>query len=153
MDPTPADRVVRPGERAKTVQAVEILLRMLRTAGDSFPGDDLETIVVFLTVAAGSAAQNLRDPEVVRALDTAPMPDELFRPISGRAVAASCGLPRETVRRRLDQLVAQDRLKRDPLGFRLRSDAISQGGNLEFGRALIRELETAPARLARLDPN
>lgn len=148
-DPGP---VVLPGERAKTVQAVEILLRMLRIALDCYPDDDLETIVVFLTVASGSAGQILRDPEVLKTVDEGPLPDALFRPISGRAIAASCGLPRESVRRRLDQLVAQGRMIREPQGFRLMSGAISRPGNLEFGRAIIRELEAAPRRLARLNP-
>lgn len=144
--------VVLPGERAKTVQAVEVLLRMLRTALDCYPGDDLETIIVFLTVASGSAGQILRDPDMLRTVDEGPLPDAMFRPVSGRAIAASCGLPRETVRRRLDHLVAQGRLMREPQGYRLRSGAITQPGNLEFGRAIIRELEAAPRRLARLDP-
>ena len=151
MDPTSADRVVLPGERAKSIMAVEILLRMLRAASDNFPDDDLETVVIFLTVTAGSAGQAIRDPVSLRLVDNAPLPDELFRPISGRAVAASCGLPRETVRRRLDQLVAQGRMHRDERGFRVISDTMSRGGNLAFGRGLIRELETAAARLARLD--
>lgn len=152
METSEPQPVVLPGERAKTVQAVEVLLRMLRTALDCYPGEDIETVMVFLTVASGSAGQVLRDPEILRTIDDGPLPDALFRPISGRAIAASCGLPRENVRRRLDQLVAQGRVVREPQGYRLRSGAITEPGNLEFGRAIIRELESAPRRLARLDP-
>lgn len=142
---------VQPGERARALQAVEILLRMLRLAIDRFEGDDCETILVLLTVVAGSAAVNQRDEDVIQGLNAAPLSDEHLRPLSGRAIAASSGLPRETVRRRLEQLVAEGRLVRDERGYRMVFDPLSRGGNLEFGRALIRELEGAPRRLARFD--
>lgn len=142
---------VEPGERARAVQAVEILLRVLRKAMDCFADDDIETILVFLTVAAASAGRHLRDPDLLEALSGDPLPDHLHQPISGRAVAASTGLPRETVRRRLDTLVAQGRLARDGRGVRTLSDTLTQRRNREFAHTLVQELRNASMRLSRFD--
>ncbi len=142
---------VRPGERVKAVAALEVLLRIWRQAVDCFPDDDLETILVYLTVAAASTARHLRDPALLANLDGGPLPDALHRPTSGRAVAEATGLARETVRRRIDALVASGRLVRDARGVRTISDSISLNRNLEFMRFLIHELTTASGRLARYD--
>jgi hypothetical protein len=147
---TEAERVL-PGERAKTVVALEVLLRVVRLAMDCFPDDDLETIMVFLTVAAASSSSHLRDPQLRASLDGSPLPDHLHKTISGRAVAQSTGLPRETVRRRLDALVASGRLTREPRGVRTSSGVISRDRNLEFARSLIQELTSASARISRYD--
>jgi hypothetical protein len=145
--------VVRPGERAKALVAVESLLRMLRKASDCFPDDDLETILVLLTVAAASGASYLRDPAAMARMDVEALPDEMHKPVSGRAVAQATGLARESVRRRIDALVASGRLTRDARGVRTSSGVISRSRNLEFARFLIQEMNGAAGRLARLDPN
>lgn len=142
---------IQPGERVRMSLAVESLLRMLRMVQDAFPEDDIETVVVLLTVIAGSMALHSRDAEALRALDHAPLPDDLFRPISGRAVSASSGLPRESVRRRLEQLTAQGRLSRDERGYRPTTGALLTDYTLTFARALVRELEGAPGRILRVD--
>ena len=142
---------VLPGERAKAVTALEVVLRILRKAVDCFPDDDLETILVFLTVAAASSASHLRDPALLASLDGSPLPDHLHKPISGRAVAHSTGLPRETVRRRIDALVASGRLTREARGVRTSTGVISRNQNLEFARFVINELNNAPARMSRFD--
>ena len=143
---------VGPGERVKAMAAMEALLRIWRQAVDCFPGDDLETILVYLTVAAASSSSHLRDPEIVAGLDAAPLPDHLHRPTSGRAVAEATGLARETVRRRIDALVASGRLARDSRGVRTVSGTITHARNLEFVRFLTREMTLASDRLRRFDP-
>jgi len=140
---------VRPGERIKAVAALEVLLRIWRQAVDCFPDDDLETILVYLTVAAASTTRHLRDPGLIEELDDGPLPDRLHRPTSGRAVAEATGLARETVRRRIDALVASGRLVRDERGVRTIADTISLNRNLEFTRFLVHELTTASGRLGR----
>lgn len=151
MEMTESQRDVQPGERAKAIAALESLLRMWRKAVDCFPDDDLETILIMLTVAAASAGSHLRDPAIVAAMDAAALPDHLHKPISGRAVAQSTGLPRETVRRRIDTLVAAGRLTRDAKGVRTNEGVISRKRNLEFIRFVIHELNSAQARLGRYD--
>ena len=145
------DPVVGPGERIKAVAALEILLRIWREAVDCFPDDDLETILIYLTVAAASSSRHLRDPGLIAELDRSPLPDHLHRPTSGRAIAEATGLPRETVRRRLESLVASNRLNRDPQGVRTTTGVILQGQNLRFARSLVRELTSASDRIGRFD--
>ena len=140
---------VRPGERIRSVVALEILLRIVRKAVECFPGQDLESIVVFLTISTASAGSYLRDSELIRMLDEGPLPDEHHKPISRRAVAETTGLPRESVRRRIDSLLAAGLLATDQRGVKTMAGNITRGRNLEFARSLIRELEGAHAKLAR----
>jgi len=146
-DADPTDVVL--GERARAVAAIEILLRILRKAADCFEGDDLETVLIFLTVSAASSGKYLRDPEVLESMGTDPLPDHLHKPTSGRSIAESTGLARETVRRRLKALVAQGRLSRDDRGYRTISGILTARRNLEFARFMIAELNAAPQKLAR----
>lgn len=86
---------IRPGERLRILRAIEAVLRIQRLVQDYYPDDDMETVAVLLTVAAGSMSIVNRDETAYQMLLEGPLPAEMFRPISGRAVAASCGLPRE----------------------------------------------------------
>lgn len=142
---------VLPGERAKAIASLEILLRMIRKAVDCFPEDDLETIVVALTVAVASSGRHLRDPAILDLMTDENLPPDLLRPTSGRAIAEATGLPRESVRRRIDQLVAAGRLTREAGGVRMSEGALQRNRNLEFVRFLIQEMDTASARIRRFD--
>ena len=146
------DLEIGPRERVKALVALEVLLRIWRQAVDCFPDDDLETILVYLTVAAASTTSHLRDPALIAHLDGGALPDHLHKPTSGRAVAEATGLARETVRRRIDALVASGRLIREERGVRTMTDTISLNRNLEFMRFLTHELTTAAGRIARFDP-
>lgn len=145
------DIEVKPGERVRAVAAVEVLLRIWRQAVDCFPEDDLETILVYLTVAAASTTSHLRDPGLIADLDGAALPDALHKPTSGRAVAEATGLARETVRRRIDALVLSGRLVRDARGVRTVTNSMTLNRNLEFLRFLVHELNAAPGRIGRFD--
>jgi len=151
QDKTHDEAAVKPGERAQTLVALEILLRLMRKSVDCYPDDDLETIIVYLTVAVASSSQHLRDPAVLDIMADEPLPDHLHRPTSGRAVAQATGLARETVRRRIEQLVATGRLTRDSRGVRTSFGELTKGNNLEFVRFLIHEMNGAAGRIARFD--
>lgn len=144
---------IKPGERARALVAVESLLRIARKAMDCFPEDDLETILVMLTVAAAAGGSHLRDPAVMAQMDVGALPDALHKPISGRAVAQSTGLPRETVRRRIDALVAAGRLTREPRGVRTSEGVMMKNRNLEFVRFLMQELNSSAVRMGRYGPS
>ena len=136
-------------ERARGIASIEILLRILRKASDCFEGDDLETIIVLLTVASASTGRYLRDHKALEALGTDPLPGHLHRPTSGRSIAESTGLPRETVRRRLKVLVADGRILRDERGFRTVSGGMTMNRNMEFVRFMNAELNAASQKLDR----
>lgn len=144
---------ILPGERAKALQAIDLFLRMIDFAIVSFPNDDCETILVFLTVASASASPNLRSAALLDAMDAGPLLESQLHPVSGRSIAAACGLPRETVRRRLDALVAQGRIRRSSRGYTLVYSTLTRDKNLSFAKALIRTLEGASAKLARFEPD
>ena len=142
---------VRAGERAKTIAAFEITLRIMRKAIDCFPDHDMESILVFMTVAAASTSRHLRDEAVLDLVDQEPLPDRLHRPTSGRAIAEAMGLPRETVRRRINSLVEAGLLTRDGGGVRTSSGLLNRGRLMEFARFMAQELSAASSRLARYD--
>ena len=142
-----ADRALR----VKTVAAAESLLRILRKAVDSY-GDDLECFVIYLAIAMASTSWIMRRPDILAKVSPGgPVPDEYHRPVSRRAIAASTGLPRETVRRKIAQLVEQGFLVEAARGVRTRAGVFYERGNLAFANDLIRELERAGAELARAD--
>lgn len=149
MTPPDPGLGVQPGERLQALRAVEILLRIQRLALDHFPGDDLETVAVFLTVAAASMAPVHRDEAALKIMQSDPLTPDWYRPISGRAVAASTGFARETVRRRLEHLVQAGQIDRVDGGYCLAAASLSRGQNLAFVRALIHELEVAHQHLTR----
>lgn len=77
----------------------------------------LDLLLIIAVIEANVAPIN-QDPELQRkfgALD-APPPDELRRPVSINAVAASLGQPFETVRRRLNALAAEGECVIGPKG-------------------------------------
>ena len=149
--PSDPDPRVRPGERVRAFRAIEALLRLQRIVRDYFPDEDMESVTVFLTVAAGSISVVNRSEEAHEILTRQPLPSEWFRPISGRAVAASCSLPRETVRRRLDHLVEARLIEKVEGGFTLSENILAHGDNLAFVRALVREFEAVARMVERCE--
>ncbi|MBN8551742.1 MAG: hypothetical protein J0L52_02460 [Caulobacterales bacterium] len=148
MDAEPGTEIER-GERLKVLRAVEALLRIQRLVIDHFPDEDMGTVAVFLTVAAGSLSVVHRNNTAYEQMMDGPLPREWFRPISGRAVAASCGLARESVRRRLEYLEKIGEIERVEGGYQLCYDVLSRGQNLAFSRGLVREFEHVHRMMAR----
>lgn len=142
---------IRPGERLRILRAIEAVLKIQRLVQDHYPDDDMETVAVLLTVAAGSMSIVNRDETAYQMLLEGPLPAEMFRPISGRAVAASCGLPRESVRRRLEQLEQSGEIERVDGGYQIRADPLARGQNLAFSRALVREFEAVHRMIGRCE--
>ncbi|HEX3700968.1 MAG TPA: hypothetical protein VHV27_09875 [Phenylobacterium sp.] len=72
------------------------------------PGDILDPLILTTVLEANLALVN-QDPELQRRFGgvEAPPPDELRRPVSISAVAASLRLPYETVRRRLGRMASR----------------------------------------------
>jgi DNA-binding transcriptional ArsR family regulator len=142
---------VRPNERAQAAVSVEIFLRLLRHARDCFPDDDLETVLIYATVAVSSVSSQLRDLPLLAELGSEPMPRAFKRPTSARAVAASTGLPRETVRRKLRALVESGRVVEEAEGFFSPFDALRQGRNREFAQKIASELIAAERHIRRFE--
>jgi hypothetical protein len=135
--------------RRKAMVAAIGFSRMLHAAVDGFDGD-LELCAIFVAIACASTGAALRDPEVFADLDdTRPLPDSYHRPISRRAIAISTGLARETVRRKVAQLVDRGLIVEEPDGVRTHSGVLEPV--LEVAWTLIQEMERTAAELKRVD--
>lgn len=151
MPPSNPDQDVQSTDRIKGLRGVEATLRIQRLIVDHFPGVDLEAAAVFLTVVASNLAPAARSGEALQMMEVKPLPADWLRPISGRAVAASCGLPRETVRRRLESLERLGEIERVPGGYRMTGDLFARNQNLSFARSLVHEFETASRAFEQID--
>ncbi|MDB5429270.1 MAG: hypothetical protein JWP35_386 [Caulobacter sp.] len=81
-------------------------------------GDDLVTTLVFIAVTQANVGHVDEDPALFGLWGQLeqPVPDELRRPVSGYATALALGLPRETVRRKINGLMARGLLLSAPGG-------------------------------------
>lgn len=81
-------------------------------------GDDLVTTLVFIAVTQANVGHVDEDPALFGLWGQLeePVPDELRRPVSGYATALALGLPRETVRRKINALVERGLLVNAPGG-------------------------------------
>jgi hypothetical protein len=137
--------------RVKATLACSSLLRILHEAVRDYEGD-LEGFVIYMSVACASVAAAMRNPEVAfQPKDAPPVSDTHFRPVSRRAIAASTGLPRETVRRKIAQMVERGFLVEERRGVRTRSGVLQERRNYQFAAVLMREIERSAAELARAD--
>ncbi|MBN8814061.1 MAG: helix-turn-helix domain-containing protein [Sphingomonas sp.] len=74
-------------------------------------------LLIYLTVCVGNIQKLMRERNVPDGfVATAVLPREWVVPMSRSAIAAATGLPRETVRRHIGQLVDQGLLIEDPRG-------------------------------------
>ena len=141
--------VIDQARRVKATVACMSLLRVLHSAMDWYE-NDLESFMIYMAVACASIGWAMRDPELAMRGPT-PLPDTYFRPVSRRAIAASTGLPRETVRRKIAQMVERGYLVQERRGVRTRSGMLYERRNADFAALLIREIERSSAEIARVD--
>ena len=134
----------------KATLACMSLLRVMHDAVQWYEGD-LEGFVIYLAVACASIDGALRGPQAPLRIDGEAPQEHHFRPISRRAIAASTGLPRETVRRKISQMVERGFLVQEPRGVRARPGVLRERSNAEFTAALIKEIERSSGELARVD--
>jgi len=131
--------------------SIELIVDVADIARDG--GSLLDALLLIAVVEANVAPIN-QDPVLQQKYGAfgAPPPDELRRPVSINAVAASLGQPFETVRRRLNALAARGECVIGPKGVivptaRLQSDAYGRTLTLRYQRVrrLYVELKAAGA--------
>lgn len=104
----------------------DYVLRWIRLSTALF--GDITTTIIFATITQANTAYLDQRPEGIRAwgaLDK-PTPDNLRRPITAYAAAAALGLPRETLRRKLNVLKAEGYVEETPDGVIIRAEAMLQ---------------------------
>lgn len=106
--------------RPKVYASMELLLDMLHSARSFVPAD-LDSIAIYLCVGEATMRPVLADPVKVKELETIERaPEELRGSITMLQVADRLGMPRETVRRKVKQLIEKGLLYADDRG-RIRS--------------------------------
>lgn len=137
--------------RLKGVLVCDSLLRLFKISTTNF-GGDLESFAVYLAVVSASVQAVFRDP-LTRALysGATPVPDDLRRAASRRAIAESVGLPRETVRRKIASLIASGHLVAEGDGVLPKGPILEHGGNLQFVLDVLAEIERVSVALRRAD--
>jgi hypothetical protein len=87
--------------------AMDYVISMYSAILRGSPHDPLDTLIL-CTVAVANVAHLNSDPELSRAYGGVDQPEplEIKRPLSRNAVALSLGMPYETVRRRIEKLLA-----------------------------------------------
>lgn len=138
-----------PGFRMQALAAIEGHLRIVQAAIELY--GDMESFVVYLAVLAAAAGAVSRDPALVQLYGGAePIPEDLLRPVSARAVALSTGLSRETARRKLAQLVNDGHLIRTPRGIRPPANVMSFRENMKFSHLIVGEFCRTAKRLDQI---
>lgn len=103
-----SDPNINAPARAVTRLTLAYFLRWITALNRVFDGD-LMMGIVFIAILQANTAWMSEDSHLTKEFggvdDIAP--DNLRRPVSARALATSLGLPRETVRRQVEKLVAQ----------------------------------------------
>ncbi|MDO8377530.1 hypothetical protein [Phenylobacterium sp.] len=104
----------------------DYVLRWIRQSTALF--GDITTAMIFATITQANTAYLDQRPEGTRAWGTLqkPAPDDLRRPITAHAAAAALGLPRETLRRKLNGLKAEGYIEETPDGVIIRAEAMLQ---------------------------
>ena len=106
--------------RPKTYASLELLLDVIHSVRD-FVQSDLESIAIYLCVGEATMRPVLADPDKVRELSTVERaPEELRGSITMLQVAGRLDIPRETVRRKVKQMIEKGLLYADDKG-RIRS--------------------------------
>lgn len=119
MNPEPRGLPGRELSLPELRLAMRAAMQFLLDAAGFFRASDLTDSLILLAVVQANVAPIMADPALQRryagASDTPP--DELRRPISINAVAASLRLPFETVRRRVQQMASRGVCEITPRGL------------------------------------
>ncbi len=134
--------------RIKGLIVCEAMLRLCRLMTDHFDCD-LESFVCYMAVVSANLGRLRRDRGGFG--HNEPPPDEDRLPVSRRAVAASVGLPRETVRRKVIELVEKGHLVEVRGGLKAVAPALEHADNLQIVLGAIRTFQRTAAELEEVD--
>jgi len=137
--------------RRRTYVCCESVLRIMHDAVGLYRGD-LEAFVIFLAVTCASFGGAFRDAEL---LSNPPPPGgrlgaQHYRAVSRRAIAASTGLPRETVRRKIAAFIDEGLLIAQGSYVRIPPDLLENAQIRDFARMMGAEFTRTAAQLARI---
>ena len=134
--------------RLKGLIVCEAMSRLCRMITDHFDCD-IDCFACYLAVISANLGRLMRDPHAFS--DDEPPPDEARWPVSRRAIAASVGLPRETVRRKVIELVQKGHLVEVRGGLKAVAPVLEHADNLQIVLGAIRTFERTAAELRASD--
>jgi hypothetical protein len=135
--------------RRRSVVAIEALLRILHHALETYDGD-LDDLVIYLAVVSASVGAAARDADLAASPPKGRVPARYYRGVSRRAIAASTGLPRETVRRRIASFVERGLLIEHGAHVRAPEGLLERADHRAFARQLIQEFQRTASQLSRM---
>lgn len=106
---------------------------------------DFQKAIIIHTISIATGSKFIKSPELMKLYGSMDVkfPTEQQVPCSALSVSEATGLPRETTRRKIKEMVAEDLLEEDPRGgYRLKSGILQrplvQTRMEEFVKALVR---------------
>lgn len=137
--------------RLKGMILCEVMARLFRRVVDIY-GRDTERTIVYLVIIAASGSHIRRDPDLLaRYAHDEPIPQDVYHPISRRAIAESTGLPRERVRRMINSLIEEGFLIEIDGMVLPKAPVLGMPENSEFLQGMLKEFERAQAEIDRAD--
>lgn len=134
--------------RRRALVASESLLRIVHKAVELYDGD-LEDFVIFLAVLCANVGAVLRDADFAASPPKGRVPARYYRGVSRRAIAASTGLPRETVRRRIASFIERGVLIQQGAYVRVPQGLLEKSNHRQFAQAIVQEFTRASVQIAR----
>ena len=131
--------------------AISAVLRAVETINREIAGD-LTAGLVFLAVLEANVGHLSADRAAVAQLqriDRLP-PDNMRRPVSGAALSTSLGVPNETVRRKIKQLIDQGLLERVSGGLIVPAEVLARPQMTRVMRAGYVNLRRLLTRIQRI---
>jgi hypothetical protein len=135
--------------RRRFVVAIEALLRILHNAVQTYEWD-FDDFVIYFAVVSASIGAAARDVDLAASPPKGSMPARYYRGVSRRAIAASTGLPRETVRRRIASFVEHGLLIEQGAYVRAPQGLLERADHRAFAGRLIQEFQRTASQLSRL---
>jgi hypothetical protein len=136
--------------RLKGAIVCEGMLRLFRLPTDYFDGD-LESFVVYFAIIAANFSRFRRGAHRALYAGELDPPKEERLPVSRRAVAESVGLPRETVRRKISELIDKGHVIQVPGGMLAVAPALEHARNRELVLDAIKVFERVATELRQSD--
>lgn len=136
-------------ELTAALASLDLTLSFIRVTRGCVGGDVQRALVFAAIIDAnvGHIEDNPEDSRQAAALDPA-YPDQLRRPIRGQRIAESLGLPRQTVRTKVGQLVEMGLVRQEATGFVVPTAALITDDFFHALEAYLAALAVCVERLA-----
>jgi len=135
---------LRHGARVNIRLTLEVIQATRRCLGL-----DVETCLIFAGILAGNASAVEESPDFSRRYASAPVPDDLRRPMRVQRLAESLSLPRETTRAKVTTMIGEGLVEQTGEGLIVPAATLASPRLISMSVDHMAALEIAVERLAR----